>query len=410
MRSPNSPLVIRRLIFICLTVAVLLPCISCKSDYPTSAAQLPPGAVGSELRPVKVAVVAQTPVGEVVSVSGALAAQDQATLSVKVPGRLSSLPVDLGSVVRKGDVLATVERKDYELRVQQAEASIGQARARLGLSPTGSDERIVAEETATVRQAKATLEEARANRERSAKLIEQGVVPRAEFDRTDAAFKVALGRYQDGLEEIRNRQAILQQRVSELSLAKQQLADTSIASPFDGVVQERKSSVGEYLAAGAPVLTVVKIDPLRFRGEVPEREAHSVKAGQTVRLTLEGDPTVYTGRIVRLSPTLSEQNRVLMIEAEVRNNGKLRPGAFAKAEIVTSDSSVAVTVPTSSVTTFAGIEKVVVVQNGKAVERPVTTGRRTAEWTEILSGISVGESVIADPGNIQSGQLVKVLN
>jgi multidrug efflux pump subunit AcrA (membrane-fusion protein) len=67
-------------------------------------------------------------------------------------------------------------------------------------------------------------------------------------------------------------------------------------------------------------------------------------------------------------------------------------------------------VPTGSVTTFAGIEKVVVVQNGKAVERPVTTGRRTPEWTEILSGISVGESVIADPGNIQSGQLVKILN
>jgi RND family efflux transporter MFP subunit len=306
--------------------------------------------------------------------------------------------------------VATVERKDYELKVQQAEAALGQARARLGLSPTSSDERIVEEETATVRQAKATLEEARANRDRSAKLVEQGVVPRAEFDRTDAAFKVALGRYQDGLEEIRNRQAILQQRVSELSLAKQQLEDTSIASPFDGVVQERKSSVGEYLAAGAPVLTVVKIDPLRFRGEVPEREAHSVKAGQTVRLTLEGDPATYTGRIVRLSPTLAEQNRVLMIEAEVRNNGKLRPGAFAKAEIVTSDSSMAVTVPAGSVTTFAGIEKVVVVQNGKAVERPVTTGRRAAEWTEILSGISVGESVIAEPGNIQSGQLVTVLN
>ena len=345
-----------------------------------------------------------------VLVSGALAAQDQATLSVKVPGRLTSLPVDLGTIVRQGETLATVERKDYELKVQQAEAAIGQARARLGLSPKGPDENVNAEETATVRQARATLEEARANRDRSVKLIEQGVVPKAEYDRTDAAFKVALGRYQDSLEEIRNRQAILQQRVSELSLAKQQLSDTSIVSPFDGVVQERKSSVGEYLAAGAPVLTIVKVDPLRFRGEVPEREAHSVKSGQMVRLTLEGDQSVYSGRIVRISPTLSEQNRVLVVEAQVRNNGRLRPGAFAKAEIVTSDSSMAVTVPATSIVTFAGIEKVITVQNGKAVEKPVTTGRRTGDWVEILGGVAVGESVIVDPGNIQSGQQVRTAN
>jgi multidrug efflux pump subunit AcrA (membrane-fusion protein) len=58
--------------------------------------------------------------------------------------------------------------------------------------------------------------------------------------------------------------------------------------------------------------------------------------------------------------------------------------------------------------TFAGIEKVIVVQNGKALEKPITTGRRTAEFTEIVSGISVGEKVIVDPGNLQSGQPVEV--
>src|SRR5262249_51393534 len=160
-----------------------------------------------------------------VTVNGTLAAYDQTTVSVKVPGRLSTIGVDLGSVVRKGQTIAQLEPGDYKLRLQQAEAALAQARARLGLSPEGTDDGIVAEKTATVRQAQAVLDEAQFNRERSRKLVEQGVVSRAEFDAADANYKIAQGRYQDALEEIRNRQALLAQRRSELALARQQLVD-----------------------------------------------------------------------------------------------------------------------------------------------------------------------------------------
>ena len=93
----------------------------------------------------------------------------------------------------------------------------------------------------------------------------------------------------------------------------------------------------------------------------------------------------------------------------MRNNGKLRPGAFAHAEIVTNDVQMVATVPSKAIVTFAGIEKVIVVQNGKALEKPVTTGRRNGEWTEIVAGINVGDQVIVDPGNLQSGQAVEVV-
>ena len=390
-------------------LAFCLVLASCKSDYPASARQNPPGGARGEPKQVKMASVSETPVGEAVAVTGTLAAQDQATLSVKVPGRLKTIAVDLGSSVRKGQVIGQVEPQDYELRVQQAQAALGQARARLGLPPEGDDDRVNAEQTGTVRQARATLEESKANRERALKLVEQGVVAKAEFDSVDASYKVALSQYQDALEEIRNRQAMVQQRRAELALAKQQLADTAIISPFDGMVQERRATVGEFLAAGAPVVTIVRVDPLRFRGEVPERDARSVRTGQSVRLTVEGDANLYSGRIVRLSPTISEQNRILVVEAEVRNQGTLRPGAFAKADIVTSNSSMAVTVPNRAVTVFAGIEKVITVQDGKALEKPITTGRRSDDWTEVLSGVNVGEKVVLDPGNLQSGQTVNVV-
>ena len=311
--------------------------------------------------------------------------------------------------MRRGQVIAQVEPQDYNLRVQQAEAALAQARARLGLSPDGRDDNVNPEETGTVRQARAVLDEARVNRDRSSTLVKQGVVARSDFDAADASYKVALSRFQDAIEEIRNRQAVMAQRRSELSLARQQLADTSVKAPLDGVVQEKRASVGEYLAAGAAVVNIVKMDPLRLKAEVPEREAKNVRSGQNVRVTVDGDTTVYLGQIMRLSPVIAQQSRMLLVEADVRNNGRLRPGAFAHAEIVTNDAQMVATVPTKAIVTFAGIEKVIVVQNGKALEKPVTTGRRNGEWTEIVAGVNVGDQVVVDPGNLQSGQAVEVV-
>src|ERR1044072_1415262 len=151
---------------------------ACKSEYPASGQQKGPGEGrgGGEARPVKVARVEEMPVGASVNVTGTLAAQDEATLSIKVPGRVSSIAVDLGSVVRRGQMVAQVEQQDYRLRVQQSEAALQQARARLGLQPQGDDDRFDPEVTGTVRQARALLEEARQNRARIASLVPAGGV------------------------------------------------------------------------------------------------------------------------------------------------------------------------------------------------------------------------------------------
>lgn len=379
---------------------------ACKSDYPSSGKAASPDGK-TQPRQVRTVKVTEMPIGQTVTVNGTLAAYDRTTVGIKVPGRLQTISIDLGTVVHKGQAIAQVEQQDYKLRVQQAEASLSQARARLGLSPDGSSDRVAAEDTGTVRQARAVLEDAKLKRDRAGKLIQQGVIPRAEYETVDSEYKVALSRYQDGLEEIRNRQGLLAQRRSEVALAKQQLADTIVYAPMEGVVQEKKASVGEYLAAGAPVVEIVRIDPLRLRVDVPEREAHSIRNGQSVRVTVEGDAESYLGYVKRLSPTISEQNRVLAVEADVRNNGRLRPGAFVRAEIVTDQTSTAVTVPPGAVVTFAGIDKVILIENGKAVEKTITTGRRGPDWIEIKAGVNVGQSVILDPGNLQAGQPVK---
>jgi len=393
----------------CLLAALTVALSACESGHPASAKQTQAGEEGQAAKQVKTIAVRKMPVERAVTVLGSLAAYDQATLSTKVPGRLGHIPVDFGSLVEQGQTIAQIEPRDYQLRLQQAEAALAQARARLGLSPTGTEDQVDPEQTGTVRQARALLDEARQNRERLAALAKKGFVAKAEFDSADAAYKVALSRHQDAMEEIRNRQALLMQRRSELEIARQQLVDTRIHAPFDGVIQTRSASVGEYLAAGAPIVTLVRMDPLRLRAEVPERSAPSVRAGQKVRVTVEGDSHVYEGQVLRLSPTINEQNRMLTIEADVRNNGTLRPGSFARVDIVTDEADRVLTVPSRAIVTFAGIEKVLVVQDGKAVEKSITIGRRADEWAEVTAGVNIGDMVVIEPGNLQSGQLVTVV-
>jgi RND family efflux transporter MFP subunit len=391
-----------------MAVVLMYLCLESQSNPPALAQQNPTRAETGAPRAVKVTRVSQVPMERAVTAFGSLAAYDQATVSVKVPGRLHSISVDLGSVVRQGQVIAKVETQDYQLRVQQATAALAQARARLGLSPEQNHDRIDPERTSTVRQARAVLDEAQANQERTKTLFDQGIIPQAQVGTAEASYKVALSRYEDAIEEVRNRQALLAQRSSELELARQQLADTTIYAPFDGAIQERRASVGEYLAAGAPVATIVRMDPLRLRADVPERDVPSIRVGQHVRVTVEGDENVYTGRIARLSPAISQQNRMLMVEAEVRNKGTLRPGAFARADIVIDDQNLALAIPGNAISTFAGVEKVLLVQDGKVSEKTIVTKRRIAEWVEVVSGIKVGDVVVLDPGNLQPGQAVTI--
>lgn len=367
------------------------------------------GAASLPVRQVKVATSEARKLAMTVTAPGTLAADEQATLSFKVAGRVSEIKVDLGTQVRKGQVIARLETTEFKVRLEQAEAALQQARVRLGLPPQGDDDRIQTENTALVRQARAVLEEAKSNRERTIQLVNQGIQSKAELDRVESAFKVAESRYQDAIEEVRNRQAVLLQRRSELAIAQQQLVETTSYAPFDGAVRERRASLGEYLNSGAPVVTLVRLHPLRLRVEVPEREARGIRIGQPVRVLVEGDEReAYSGRVARLSPAFLEESRTLIIEAEVDNqSGRLRPGSFAKAEIHTTTTSDVVMVPASAIVTFAGIQKIYSIKDGRAVERNVVVGRRENDWV-VVEGLENGVAVILSPGNMVAGQPVTI--
>jgi RND family efflux transporter MFP subunit len=379
---------------------------ACGGDSPATA--LPESAAPA--RQVRVTPAKEIEAARLVSASGTLAAEEQIILGTKVTGRLGAISVDLGSRVRKGQAIAQIDQNDYRLRVEQADAALQQARVRLGLPAAGDSDKVDIEQTATVRQAAAVLKEAHLTHDRMTELWEKKFIARAELDTAVSQLAVAEGRYQDAIEEVRNRQALLVQRRSELEIARQQFADTVITSPFDGAVSERQATVGQYLPAGAPVVTLVRTDPLRLRLAVPEREAGLVRVGQPVELTVEGDPSKYHGQVARLSPAIAESNRTLMIEATVPNRGgELRPGSFAKADIRVEAGQRITVVPLNTIVTFAGIEKILTVAKGSAVEKRVRTGRRIENHVEIVEGVTPGEQVVVQPGNLVGGQPVQIV-
>jgi RND family efflux transporter MFP subunit len=360
-------------------------------------------------RAVTAVAVVEQPLIRAVTVSGTLAAEDQVALAFKVPGRVAEVRVDLGSVVREGDVVATLAPTDFDLRVRQAEAALVQARVRLGLSPDGEDDAVVPENTALVRQRRAMTNEAQLNRDRMTTFVERGLSPRASLESAEAALEVAEGQYQDALEEIRNRQGILAQRRSELEIARQQRQDTVLRAPLNGAVRERQVTVGEYRAAGTPVLTIVRTHPLRLQLAVPERDIPGLKPGLTVKVQVEGHGGEYDGRVARIGAAIDESNRTLPVEAVVPNpDSALRPGQFATARIIVSDTDTALVIPPDAIVTFAGVEKVLTVEGGLAHEKRIRTGRREGDRVEVTEGLSGGEMVIRNPGDLVDGVPVRV--
>jgi RND family efflux transporter MFP subunit len=375
----------------------------------------PPAGSGATAKPdrpavpVLVARAETRPMERTVTIAGSLAAQESSVLSTKVPGRLRRVTVDVGSRVAEGDVVAEIEPRDYELRLQMAAAALAEARVSLGLDLDGKEDAVNVEYATLVRQARAVLEESAKHVERVRRLSASDIASRSELDTAEATHAVAQARHETAMEEARSRVAVLAQRRAEYEIAQKQLEDTRVRAPFAGAIQTRTASPGEYVATGAPIVTLVQIDPLRLRLEVPERDAFLVATGQSVRLVAEGLARTHHGRVVRMSPALDARSRALRVEAQVPNDGTLRPGLFVRADIVVTPDEPGLAVPRRALVTFAGIKKIFIIQDGAALEHNVSTGREGGDWIEIRSGLDPGATVILDADSLHSGQPVQVI-
>jgi len=341
-----------------------------------------------------------------VEVVGSLAADEEVVVSAQAPGELAQLNVDFGGFVTRGQIIAQIDQRDSKLKVEQAEATLKQTMARLGMS---EGEKFDPNRTADVRVAKAQLDWEKMNLDRQARLVENGDVSRAFYDQAVTTHSLAQARYQAAVDAVNQQLALVEQQRASLNLAKKAVADTVVRSPINGSVKEKHTSRGSYLPVNGRIVTLVKINPLRLRADVPEYAAAAARTGQTMNLTVEAFPDrTFTGRVVRIGASLNEQTRSLTIEAEVANPANLlRPGMFAKSTLVTAKDAPAVMVPLRAIQNIAGLNKIFVIENGRASERIVKTGASDGDLIEVTAGVKSGESVaISNLDKLQEGTAV----
>jgi RND family efflux transporter MFP subunit len=338
--------------------------------------------------------------------SGSLAGDEQTDVAPQTSGKVVAVGVDIGSPVRRGQMLVRLDDAELKLRVEQAAAQVAQARAavrqaeeRIGLrSGQAFDPNRVAE----VAAAKVAFDLAEKNLRRAEKLIESGDVSRSFFDEQRARrdqlreqYEVALAQARQNFAGVEVARTNVANAEAQLALARKNLSYANIPAPIDGYVTERTADLGEYVSPQEKVATIVRTNPLRIRIDIPEQAIPEVRTGQSVSITTSAWPDKnFSGRVARIAPNVSATSRTLTVEAEIENSGgALKPGQFATVRILQERADPAVLIPARAVVTEAGVSRAFVIKDGRAEQRVVQTGQTEGDLIEIKSGVAADEQV-----------------
>lgn len=366
------------------------------------------GPARTESAPISARVfqVAERDWPQAVATQGNLVADETAVIGAKVPGRVDHVAVDLGDFVTAGSVLASLDRREYRERVRQAEAELTQARSAIGLDPEDDVEKLNPHASPIVVEQKALWEQAKSDRDRASVLRTRQAATEAQYEAAVAAEQVAAARHTSALNSVREKIALVRVKAALLEVARQDFEDAELRAPFDGRIRERHVSPGTYVQLGDPVVTIIRDNPLRYRGTVPEPYASSLAIGQKVRLRVAEGAELPEVTISRISPALDPFSRSLLFEALVPNEEHaIQAGQFSQGEVLLGDSRRVIALPRSAVVEFAGTRKVWKVVDGLAVEQSVETGARQENMVEVLAGIAPGDQVLMDGAKGRSARV-----
>ncbi len=406
MFSPRSPVRVVQLVSLALALSGLLflatSCGGSKANTRSEAngpAQPPAVEVTTAT-----AIVRELP--RFFEATGSLSGDEQTDVSPSIAGKVVVVAVELGSYVKRGQTIVRLDDVDAKLRVQQGQAQVDQAKAALrqaeekvGIRPGQAFD---INKLPEVTNARVALELAEKNLRRSEKLIESGDVSRSAYDAQKAQRDQLKEQYESALSLARqNYAAVMTARAnvanaeSQLKLAVSNQSYANVYSPIDGYVADRSADLGEYVSTTTKIATIVKINPLRVRIDIPEQAIPAVSVGQSVSVTTSAWPDRnFSGRIARISPNVTPTSRTLTVEAEIENGGgALKPGQFATVRILQSRAAPATLVPARAVRTESGVSRVFVIKDGKAQERQVQLGQTEGDLIEIKSGVAENESV-----------------
>lgn len=352
---------------------------------PVTAAEAEPAGIA-----VSVAVVSPSSFIETVMVTGSLIARDQIYIAAEIEGqRIVALHADEGDYVKKGDLLATLEREAMETERAQNVATIARANASISRAES------------LITEAEARLEEAEADLRRAKPLRSSGHLSESTFDTRQALARTAraqLSSAQHGLlqAEAEKKQSEAQGREIEWRLSK-----TEVRAPADGLISRRTARIGG-LVSGAkdPLFLLISNAEIELDAEVPEARLARIEVGQTAHVTPPGGKPV-SGTVRLISPEVDKASRLGHVRIFLGPNPDLRVGAFARGTIETKRSN-GLAVPQSAVLYQANDsgQRALVqrVRDNKVETVEVEIGAITTDLIEITSGLADGDVVVAKAG------------
>lgn len=329
---------------------------------------------------VEIGMVDNGPIQDVREFTGSIHAQYQYVVAPKVSGRVIEIRKRLGDPVARGEVLVRIDDGEY----QQAER---EARANLRISQ------------ASLSEAESQFALAKQELERAQSLSEKGIASEAEFDTATSNFAAQQSRLQLWTAQI-------EQREAALKTAEIQLSHTILSAPEPGFVGERYIDEGSLLSPNAPVMSIVGIDKVIVRTTIVERDYGSIHIGQRAVVAVEALPGQrYYGEVVRIAPMLQEASRTAQMEIEIDNGSlALKPGMFARIQVILMEREQAQLVPAQAVVARDGAPGLFLVDREQLTARYVSVelGITTPEVVEVLSPeiedavVTLGQHLLTD--------------
>jgi multidrug efflux pump subunit AcrA (membrane-fusion protein) len=370
----------------------------------TGCARAVADAGGRDETPVRISgvvTVALEPTATTYRASGTGRGRNTAVITSKINGYVRSVPVRAGDAVTAGQTLAVLEADALDANVRGARAGLRQ-------SQQARDEADNALQAAT---AEARLADVNLSRARN--LYGERAMTRQEFDETETRRQRAAAARQAASARLHRAQAAIDQAQAEVAAAQAGLANARIVAPFTGRVIERRVDPGSLATPGQPLLIVDERGPLRVDASVEESQAAHVHVGDAAAVTLEDLPRPVAGRVSEVVPAIDPASRAFIVKVELpalAGSGELRPGMFARVAFRTGTTR-ALHVPASAVVPAGALDRVFVIENGRARLRLVTVGDPDSDGVEVLSGLSPGDVVIAaPPPDLRDGQRVEVVS
>ena len=287
-----------------------------------------------------------------IDVAGTLLPLEETEIHPEVAGKVVMLSIKEGSIVRKGALLARLFDGDLQAQLQKLNVQ---------------------------------LEIAKKTQDRQSELLKIGGISQQDYDLSLLSVSTI---------------------EADMQILQASINKTIIRAPFDGKIGFRNISIGAYITPETVITTIRQVNKLKLEFSVPEKYTTEVKIGSTIYFTTEATKTKYKAKIIATQSGITQETRSLMVHAIVENVDEgITAGSFAKVNFDMGNNNKAIMIPTQAIIPEARDKKVIVYNAGLADFKTVTTGTRDSAKVEILSGLSIGDTIITTgllsikPGN-----------